>query len=86
MKKAIYGILISSLLFYRIFFGYLENILFYLNLYNPIVTNRIKVDKQHKLRFRMENIVYIHVNTKVNDKFKECMNCNYGKSWLSEGQ
>ena len=39
----------------------------------------IKVDKKDTVRFHVDNVMSNHVKPKVNDKFKEWMNCNYNK-------
>ena len=53
---------------------------FNFNPYEPCFTNKIKVGKQHTLRFHADNIISSHVNPKVNDNFKEWMNQNHGKN------
>ena len=47
LLRSIYGMLVASLLFYEKFCGDLENIGFDFNPYDPCVSNRIKVFKQH---------------------------------------
>ena len=69
--RAIYGMLVAELLFYKKFCGDLENIGFEFNTYNPCVANRIKVGKQHTVRFYVDNVMPSNVNPKVNDNFKE---------------
>ena len=69
--RDIYRMNISSPLFYRKFCVDLENIGFEFNPYNPCVSNRIKVGKQHTVRLHVDNVMSIHVNPKVNNKFKE---------------
>ena len=64
---------------YKKFCGDLENIGSEFNTYYPCVSNRIRLEKQHTIRFFVEVVMYNHVNTKFNDKFKGRMNCNYGK-------
>ena len=55
-----------ELLFYNKFHGDLENIGFEFNIYDPCVSNRIKVGKQHTVRFDVDGVVHSHVNTNVN--------------------
>ena len=71
--------IVSALLFYRKSRGNLKNIVFEFNTYYPCVYNRIKVGKQHTVIFYVDNVMSSHVNPNVNDKFKERMNCDYGK-------
>ena len=73
------GMLVVVLLLYKKFSGYLENIQFKLNTYDPCVTNRINVGKQQTVIFHVEDVRPSHVNPKVYDKFKEWTNHNYGK-------
>ena len=68
--SAIYLILVSALLIYNKFCGYLGNIGFEFNPYNPCVANRIRVGKQHTFIFHVDDVISSHVNPKVNYKFK----------------
>ena len=79
MLREIYGMLVVALLFYKKRFGDLKRIVFDCNPYYPCVTNRISVGNQHTVRLHMENIASIHVNPRVNYKFKKWMNHNYVK-------
>ena len=72
-----YGMLVSDLLFYKTFSGDVEKIKSEFNYYDPCVTNRIRVVKQHTSKFHMDDVMSRHVNPKVNDKFKDPMNRNY---------
>ena len=76
--RAIYDILVAVLLFYNRSIGDLENIVFEFNTYDSCVTNRIKVGKQHTVRFNVDDVDSSHLNTNFNDKFKEWVNRNYG--------
>ena len=68
--RDIYRMNISSPLFYRKFCVDLENIGFEFNPYNPCVSNRIKVGKQHTVRFLLGDIMSSHMNPKVNKQLK----------------
>ena len=78
--RAIYGMVVSDILLYKEFCGYLENIGFEFNTYDPFATNRIKYGKKNTVILYVDNIMYIHVNPKVNYKFKEWMKHNYGRN------
>ena len=78
MLRAIYGMLVAEPLFYSKFCGYLENIGFKFNSFNPYVANKIKFGKQQTVIFHVDIFIFIHVNPKVNDNFKEWVNCNSG--------
>ena len=77
--RQICGLLVSALLFYSKSCGDLENIGFRFNPYDPCVTNRINFGNQNSVIFHVDDIMSNHVNPKVNDNFKECMNLNYWK-------
>ena len=69
----------ALILFYEKFCGELEKIGFGFNPYNPCVDNKIKVGKEHTVILHVDYFMSSHVNPKVNNSFKEYINCNYGK-------
>jgi hypothetical protein len=77
--RALYGMLVASLLWYKKFRKDLESIGFEFNPYDPCVANRIKNDKQHTIRFHVDDLLASHVDKRVNDKFLAWLNRNYGK-------
>ena len=70
MLGAIFGMLVSTLLFYNNFFGYLEKSGYEFNPYDPCVSDRVAFVNQHTVRFHVDDVISSHVNPKVNDKFK----------------
>jgi hypothetical protein len=76
--KAIYGMLVAALLFYKKFRKDLESIGFKFNPYDPCVANRMIDDKQHTVRFHVDDLMSSHVDSSVNDKFKKWLNETYG--------
>ena len=76
--RAIYGMLQAALLWYKKFRKDLETIGFKFNNYDPCVCNRDMNGKQHTVRFHVDDLMSSHVNPKVNDKFGEWLNRNYG--------
>ena len=78
--RAIYGMLVASLLLYKKFCGDLEKVVFEFNPYDTCVTNMIRVGKKHTVIFHVEDNMSSHVKPKVNDMFKEWMNPNYGNN------
>ena len=68
--RAIYGILLTQILFYKTFSGDSENIGSEFNPYDPFIANRIKVGKKNTVRLNVGHFMYIHLITKVSDKFK----------------
>ena len=69
MLKALYGMMMSSLLYYLKFRGDLEAIGFQVNPYDPCVANRIIENQQHTVIWHVDDLKSSHVNKKVNDDF-----------------
>ena len=65
--RAIYGMLIASLLWYMKFKKDLEGICFKFNDYSPCIANRMVNGKQHTVRFHVDDLLLSHVDPKVND-------------------
>ena len=77
--KALYVMLVASLFWYEKFIKDLQSIGFVFNPYNPCVANRMINGKQHTVRFRVDNIMSSHVDSKVINKFLQWLHRNYGK-------
>jgi hypothetical protein len=71
MLKAIYGMLQSCLLYYKVFCKEIESIGFKVNPYNPYVANCIVNGKQHTLSWHIDNLISNHVDSKVNNQVLE---------------
>jgi hypothetical protein len=65
--KALYGMLESSLLFYKKLKNDLESIGFIVNPYDPCVANRMVNGKQHTITWHEDDLKSSHVDAKVND-------------------
>uniref|UniRef100_A0A7S1V1J3 Reverse transcriptase Ty1/copia-type domain-containing protein n=1 Tax=Grammatophora oceanica TaxID=210454 RepID=A0A7S1V1J3_9STRA len=76
--KAIYGMLVASLLFYKKFRVDLEGVDFVFNDYDPCVANRMIRGKQQTVRFHVDDVMSSHVDPKVNDEFDKWLNKMYG--------
>ena len=76
--RAIYQMLEASLLWYRKFKRELEEIGFEFNNYEPCVANRVMKNNQHTIRFHVDNVMFSHINPKVNDEFEEWAQRKYG--------
>jgi hypothetical protein len=76
--RAIYGMLISSLLWYTKLKKDLEGINFKFNPYDPCVANRTVNGNQHTVRFHVDDLMSSHVDPKVNDKFLAWLDKKYG--------
>jgi hypothetical protein len=75
--KALYGMLIAALLWYRQFKAALERIGFEFNPYNPCVANRRS--NGSRLTFHIDDLKSSHIDPKVNDRFLVWLNQKYGK-------
>jgi len=77
--KAIYGMLMSGLLFYKKFRKSIEEIGYEVNPYDPCVANKIIDGKQHTLCWHVDDVKASHVDSKVNDRFQEWLTKEYGQ-------
>ena len=78
LLRALYGMLQSSLLWYRKFRKELEEEGFVFNNYDPCVANRTKRGKQHTIRFHVDDVMSSHVDKRVNDDFEKWLQKKYG--------
>jgi Reverse transcriptase (RNA-dependent DNA polymerase) len=78
LVKALYGTLISALLFYKKLKNDLESIGFKINPYDPCVANRVINNKQHTVTWHVDDLKSSHVDPKVNDEFLKWLNAKYG--------
>ena len=76
--KALYGMLVASLLWYKQFKGDLEKVGFKFNPYDPCVANKMIEGKQCTVRFHVDDLMSSHVNPAVNDEFLIWLNKKYG--------
>ena len=77
--RALYGMLVSALLWYKQFRKELEKVGFVFNPYDPCIANRMINGKQHTIRFHVDDLMSSHMDPKVNDKFLVWLNKMYGK-------
>jgi hypothetical protein len=77
MLKAIYGMLQSSLLYYKKFCKDIESIGFEVNPYNPCVANHVANGKQHTVSWHINDLKSIHIDSKVNDQFLQWLKKTY---------
>jgi hypothetical protein len=68
----------SSLLFYKKLRGDLIETGFEINPYDPCVANRVVDGKQQTVTWHVDDLKSSHVDSKVNDKFKEWLELKYG--------
>jgi hypothetical protein len=76
--KALYGMLIASLLWYKKFRKDLEKNGFVFNPYDACVANRTVKNKQHTIRFHVDDVKSSHIDPQVNDEFLKWLNKMYG--------
>ena len=78
MKQALYGMMMSSLLFYRHFCKNLESIGFKVNPYDMCIANRVIKGHQQTVTWHVDDIKVSHVNSKVNENFYRWCEQKYG--------
>lgn len=76
--KAIYGMLVASLLWYRKFKKESESEGFVFNCYDPCVANRIINTHQQTIRFHVDDLLVSCKSKKANDEFHARCNRKYG--------
>ena len=76
--RTLYGMLVAALLWYKKFRADLESIGFTFNPYDPCVANRITNDKQHMVRFHVDDLMSSHQEYEVNTQFLHWLNKLYG--------
>ena len=76
--KAIYGMLISALLFYKKWKNDLLSIGYTINPYDPCIANKIINGKQHTITWHVDDLKISHVDPKVNDEFIKWVDKLYG--------
>ena len=77
--RALYGMLVATLLWYKKFRSDLEEVGFVFNPYDPCVANRTERNKQHTIRFHVDDIMSSHKDKVVNDEFHKWLDKKYGK-------
>ena len=77
--KAIYGMLMSGLLFYKKFRKSIEKIGYEVNPYDPCMANKMINGKQHTISWHVDDLKSAHVDPKVNDRFQEWLQKEYGQ-------
>ena len=69
MKKALYGMMLSSLLFYKDFRKDLESIEFVVNPYDIYVANRTINGHQQTVTWYVDDVKVSHISPEVNKEF-----------------
>ena len=77
--RAIYGMLMSGLLFYKKFRKSIEKIGYEVNPYDPCVANKTIRGKQHTISWHVDDLKSSHKDPKVNDEFQAWLQKEYGQ-------
>ena len=80
MKKALYGMMLSSLLFYKHFRKDLESIGFEINPYDICVAHRIIDGHQQTVTWHVDDVKVSHKSTHINNKFIQWCEKKYGSN------
>ncbi len=78
VKKAIYGMLQSALLFYQKFKADIEEYGFKLNPYDPCVANKMVNGKQLTITWHVDDLKASHVDSAVLEEFVKWLESKYG--------
>jgi hypothetical protein len=76
--RALYGMLVASLVWYRQFKLDLETVGFHFNPYDPCIANRKVNGSTHTIKFHVDDLMSSHKDPKVNDNFLSWLNNKYG--------
>ena len=76
--KAIYGMLVSAMLFYRKLSADLVEHGFEINPYDPCVANKMVQGKQQTVCWHIDDLKASHMDSKVNDSFGQWAKKQYG--------
>ena len=78
MLKALYGMIITSLLYHKKFRKDIESIGSEVNPYEACMSNRMVNGKQHTVAWHVDDLNSIHVDPKVDDDFQKWLEKTYG--------
>ena len=84
MQKALYGMLVSAVLFYKKLRKDLEGIGFKINPYDTCVANRIVKGTQHTVVWHVDDLKSSHMMSSVNDEFIAWLKETYAKDGIGE--
>jgi hypothetical protein len=82
MLRALYGMLVASILYYKKFCKDIKGIRFVVNPYDPYVANQRVKGKQQTVTWHVDDLKSSHVNPKVNNEFYKCLEATYGSKEL----
>jgi hypothetical protein len=76
--RALYGMLVASLVWYRQFKLDLETVGFHFNPCDPCIANRKVNGSTHTIKFHVDDLMSSHKDPNVNDNFLSWLNNKYG--------
>ena len=79
ITQAIYGMLVSAMLFYHKLTKALLSYCFELNPYDPCVVNKMVNSEELTICWHMDDLKSSHINPKVNDKFLQWIKDIFGQ-------
>ena len=82
MLKALYGMLMASILYYKKFRRDIEAIGYKVNPYDICVANKMINGKQHTLTWHVDDVKASHVDPEVNSRFAKWAEDTYGSDEL----
>ena len=85
LQSALYGILLSALLFYHKLWGNLADKDFEVNPYDPCVANKIINGKQMTVCFHVDDLLMLHHKEEVIQDFARYLEGIYGKLEVTIG-
>lgn len=84
MLKALYGMMVSSLLYYKKFRKDMESIGFIINPYDPCVANRIVRKKQQTVTWHVDDLKSSHVDPEVNTEYLKWLEMKYAEDGIGK--
>ena len=78
MKKPLYGVMLSSLLFYKHFRMDLESVGFEVNPYDICVANRVVNGHQQTVTWHVDDVKISHISKQANEEFIKWCERKYG--------
>ena len=79
MLKALYGMMIASVLYYKKFRSDIESIGYEVNPYDNCVANKMIKDHQHTITWHVDDVKSSHVDPEVNNEFYKWCESKYGE-------
>lgn len=79
VQKAIYGLLVSAMLFYKKLARCLKEKGYKINPYDSCVANKVINGKQHTVTWHVDDLKASHVESKVNEEFIKWLKREFGK-------